>query len=499
MNLFLAYVKNKGTETIRAFVVPCVLLLAAASPCVVAQEPATAPAPDPSLDANAEPNAEPNADAEPQISYVLTRSGSIVEGKVADKGNAYSIEFPGGGSLSASKLDVLCVSPTREGIFDYRLRLTRMEDVNEALKLADWANRRRLGAPALKALQERLAVAVDDAERAALQKKIDEIAEAETFRERAEAAAARIENERAQAAAKKEDPEIHSDPRKALDAELDAWGRTLPTASLEKFSRKALPVLQKRCATTGCHDEITPNARYVVRKKAYGPAQRLALLYNLRETMRYLDFDNIDASPIVTHPAVNNAMGKRVYPFGEDKYSTRDCAYFIEWLNMVKTDEKLKTAGRAIQDAMPKTPQPRQGAASRYDLDGETPIDMTLAPDSVRLPPQSPEAAQSFAELFQDDFKIQQGFARGAEEYLPNPYDDVNSPESALRRVGLTPQKEYRDSYDPAIFNDKFHPGKTAASQLPKKEENSNEPPALVDVTRAPLDAASQEPTSRDE
>ena len=124
---------------------------------------------------------------------------------------------------------------------------------------------------------------------------------------------------------------------------------------------------------------------------------------------------------------------------------------------------------------------------------------MTLAPDSVRLPPRSPEAAQSFAELFQDDFKIQQGVASGAERFLPNPYDDVNSPESALRRVGLTPRKDYRDSYDPAIFNDKFHPGKTAASQLPQKEENTNEPPALVDVTREPLDAAAQEPPSLDE
>ena len=82
---------------------------------------------------------------------------------------------------------------------------------------------------------------------------------------------------------------------------------------------------------------------------------------------------------------------------------------------------------------------------------------------------------------------------------MPNPYDDVNSPESALRRVGLTPQKDYRDSYDPAIFNDKVHPGKTAASQLPHKEENTNEPPALVDVTREPLDAAAQEPASLDE
>ncbi len=374
-----------------------------------------------------------------------------------------------------------------------------MEDVNEALKLADWANRRRLGAPALKALQERLAVAVDDAERRALQKKIDEIAEAETFRERAEAAAARVETERAEAAQKKESVATHTDPRKALDAELDAWGRTLPAASLEKFSRKAFPVLQQRCATTGCHDEITPNARYVVRKKTYGPAQRLALLYSLRETMRYLDFDNIDSSPILSHPAVNNAMGKRVYPFGEDKYSTRDCAYFVEWLNRVKSDEKLKEAGRAIQDAMPKTPQPREGAASRYDVVGETPIDLVPAPDSAKVAPRSPEAAQSFAELFQDDFKIQQGFASGAEQFLPNPYDDVNSPESALRRVGLTPKKDYRDSYDPAIFNDKFHPGKTAASQLPKKENKPDEPPALVDVTRAPVDASSQDPDLRGE
>ena len=62
MSPFLAYVKNKGTETIRAVVAPCLLLLAAATSCVVAQEPATVPPTDAASDA--EPNVdEPNVDA----------------------------------------------------------------------------------------------------------------------------------------------------------------------------------------------------------------------------------------------------------------------------------------------------------------------------------------------------------------------------------------------------------------------------------------------------
>ena len=45
-----------------------------------------------------------------------------------------------------------------------------------------------------------------------------------------------------------------------------------------------------------------------------------------------------------------------------------------------------------------------------------------------------------------------------AAKYMPNPADDPNSEDARLQRVGIEPQKTYRDDYDPEIFNDRYHP-----------------------------------------
>ena len=52
-------------------------------------------------------------------------------------------------------------------------------------------------------------------------------------------------------------------------------------------------------------------------------------------------------------------------------------------------------------------------------------------------------------------------------QFIPNPLDDVNSTESTLARVGLGAPKTYRDEYDPAIFNDRYHVAKPASVSPP--------------------------------
>ncbi|MBQ5367981.1 MAG: hypothetical protein IIU43_10950, partial [Thermoguttaceae bacterium] len=50
------------------------------------------------------------------------------------------------------------------------------------------------------------------------------------------------------------------------------------------------------------------------------------------------------------------------------------------------------------------------------------------------------------------------GVSPEAAKYMPNPADDPNSEDARLQRVGIEPQKTYRDDYDPEIFNDRYHP-----------------------------------------
>lgn len=398
-----------------------------------------------------------------RVQFALTRSGVVWEGKISDKGESYSIELPGGGSVTASKLDVLFIGDAREDVFAYKLKETRMEDVNEVLKLADWANRRQLGGEALKVLKSRLEQSVDDAERRALQKKIDELTAAEAFRASAARVVAEREKRRREEGADPDAKEREERVESSEDERNEAWGRSLPPATLERFARKAAPALQKRCAVSGCHSPETPGARYVAREKKYGAAQRLALLYTLRDTIAYVDFERPEASPILNHPTIVNAKGERVYPFGSDRYSAKDCANFVEWLESTKGDAALAAAAKEERERR-ANPAARPSAASRYDVvaaSSPTPVPAASA-DSDR------NDEQNFAGLFDapradaapadpNASVIRQGFAAESAKFMPNPFDDVNSTESALRRVGMIPSKSYRDEYDPAIFNDRFH------------------------------------------
>ena len=115
--------------------------------------------------------------------FVLTRSGEIVEGRLRDGGSAYLLEFDKGGSTLVSKLDALFIGESRKDVFQYKLSQTRTEDLNEVLKLTDWASRRKLAPEAIELLESRLAATRDPGERSAITRKLEDLRQAEAFRQ----------------------------------------------------------------------------------------------------------------------------------------------------------------------------------------------------------------------------------------------------------------------------------------------------------------------------
>ncbi len=414
-------------------------------------------------------------DPAPRKSFVLTRSDAIYEGVLQDRGPAYLLEFDGGGSTTISKLDTVYIGSSRASIFRFKQSQTHMEDVNEVLRLADWASRRQLGQEAIAALQKRLETSSDQGEAAAIKRKIEALKQTEAFR--ADAAKNYAQKAAADAAARKAQKQATTKVAEGPEAELEAWGRAVPAPTLERFSRKAQPILQKRCATAECHGS-EHNSHYVLRPKVAGPAARLALYYNLRATVDYVDFNNIDESPIlVNHPAVNDANGKRVYPFGEDRNSYKDAETFVKWAQSLPSEKVLAEHAKATK-RVHNEPILREGAASRYDsIDrSRTPVAANDATVNARTNsrPQDDAPRADFTDLFDDANENETsaaqptlkegnngsfgfGVSREAQKYMEKPEDDVNSEESVLQRGGFKPKKKYRDEYDPAIFNDKYH------------------------------------------
>lgn len=435
------------------------------TPASTSQTPSPTP-----VNANGTP-----APVEP-IRFVLTRLDVVHEGVVRDRGDALSIELVDGGSVAVSKLDVRFVGATREEIFAFQKSRTRVEDVSETLRLADWANRRRLAPQAIALLETKLAEPLSDGERRAVAAKLAELRQIEKWR----ASAARTVAERRNVATQTPPsvapvaPVAPIAPIAPEIAEIERWAKEVPVSAFERFSRRAQPILQKRCATAGCHDGSNPNSAFRVRPKAVGTQARLALYFNLRETFDFIDFNNPAQSPILNHPVVLDADGNRVYPFGEGRWSAQDCQTFVSWVESLGDGKLGRYVHRPSRVRDPSAATLRPDAVSRYDR-VETP---NAVQNAVPSAAPAADSANPFAGLFDgtpsnaapsapnspsnppslesapgDEFAVQSGTSREARQYLPNPADDPNSTENVLKRGGYAPKRQYRDEYDPAIFN----------------------------------------------
>ena len=454
-----------------------VLLATLASP-LFASDASTQPPLSPTFPSTRTPVAP--TQAEPPR-YILTRLDVVHVGVVRDRGEVLSIELVDGGSVAVSKLDVQFIGGSRDDVFAFKKSRTRLEDVGETLRLADWANRRQLAPQAIALLETKLAEPLSDGERRAVADKLEKLRQIEKWRaSAAQTVAARQTGSDASplapnaAAPSLASADAATRPVAPEVAEIERWAKELPLSAFDRFARRAQPILQKRCATAGCHDGSNPNSAFRVRPKAVGAQARLALYFNLRETFDFIDFNDPARSPILNHPVVVDAEGKRVYPFGEGRWSAQDCQTFVSWVESLGDGKLGRYVHRPSRVRDPNAATLRPDAVSRYDrvdasngylaapagnvptptnsnpfaglFDAPTPSPAPSAPNA----PSNPSAS---APGPSDEFAVQSGTSREARQYFPSPADDPNSPENVLKRGGYAPKRQYRDEYDPAIFN----------------------------------------------
>lgn len=416
------------------------------------------------------PNAAPNQPNQPGAEptrCVLTRLDAIFEGVVRERGDSLVVELLDGGSIAVSKLEVRFVGANRDEIFAFQKSRTRLEDVAETLRLADWASRRRLGPQAIALLEAKLAEPLSDGERRVVAERLETLRQSErsrlwaaqTLAARQNASSLDVSNAAPTAAVA---PEI---------AEIERWAKELPITAFDRFGRRAHPILQKRCATAGCHDGSNPNSTFRVRPKGIGAEARLALLFNLRETFDFVDFNNPAQSRILNHPPVVDAAGARVYPFGEDRSSAKDCRAFVAWVESLNDGKLGRYAHRPSRVRDASAPTLRPDAVSRYDRVPTPPLSNADAPNGLAPTQPTPADPNPFAELFDAQSpqtrqtpNVPPPSSNGLPDFAPPKLVDANaldaaadanpnSPENVLRRGGYAPKLRSRDDYDPAIFN----------------------------------------------
>ncbi len=349
--------------------------------------------------------------------YFLTRLGLIQEGIPEDRGETVFLRLPGGGGLTISKLDILFVGLTRSELFEYQRRLLPEGDTSALLKLADWAGRNRLATEAIAYLKETAQTTADSASRATILQHIAKMEYVERIKN--EAARQMSESEKNLSAISLPGAATMVDPERAR---LSEFSKGIPYTVEEKFIRRVEPILLRRCGGSDCHQEET-GATFTLAHPETASSFRTAHLRNLESVLDFVSCARPETSPILNHPKILGNNGEQVWPFGADEKSLKDYETFVEWItslngklaNYIPDPNRPRPAGR---ERIVKPMEPERETTNEIPLMANIPIDSTKEYKRV----------------------------------------DPNDNDEALRRAGYHPKTVLRDEFDPAPFNQKYHP-----------------------------------------
>lgn len=365
--------------------------------------------------------------------FFLTTQEKLLEGTPEERGDSWLIRLPGQtGGILVSKLDVLFAGPTRESVFEYRKNQLPPKDVGAASALAEWGTRNQLTEPAL-ALLRKMAVEADPETRTVLQRQIDRIEYVERLKKDAEERLAKTASTKTPA---EKDPEL---------LRLEEFGRQVPLSIQDTYARKIQPLLLRRCAVSDCHQNGTPSMAFTLSKPDRRTPLRRNNLRNLEQVLRRVDTASPAASPILNHPEIVDQLGQQVYPFGADANSLKDYRTFSNWISSLGS--KLKPIS-FTEPAPAREVQPKEEEGN-----GETPNAETPDTEPAFEPATAP-AGGRVVDLTAGD---------------PSPaprYRKRTASEAFSSVIGKKAGESIPDEFDPGPFNEKYHPDRSADSEL---------------------------------
>ena len=357
-----------------------------------------------------------------ETSFFLTAQDKMLEGIPEERGDSWLLRLPGQtGGLLLSKLDVIFIGQTRESVFQFKREHIKRGNIEEIAKLADWGARNRLADSAVQLLKE-TAEAADPEVSKVLQRKIDRIEYVERLKKDADLRTSphsgipKTESEK--------DPEMKR---------LESFARQVPLAVQDTYVRKIQPVLLRRCAISDCHLSGTPNVELTFVKPENRSSLHRGNLANLEQILRRVEFTAPTSSPILNHPEIADLSGVQVFPFGSDAGSLKDFTLFSDWV--VSLGGKIKE----IQFSTPIS----SAASDLHQEQKESVYDISTA-DQPRTTPHS-GLIDLTEESSPPSFPLPKYRKVTAQSAFPSA-DEMNF------------IKKFPDEFDPAPFNEKYHP-----------------------------------------
>jgi hypothetical protein len=335
----------------------------------------------------------------PEAGVLVLKNGQVLEGAITRAGDYYVVSQGEGSELKLNANDVeLCCASLLEA-YEFKASRVSSFSAKSRLDLAKWCLRQGL----IEQCTAQLAAAQN------IDPTNPQVAELQTR--------IKLMQETPQPIPASATPGIAA-------AEMENTLRGLPRGSAEKFAAVIQPILLNRCGANQCHG---PNAKSDFRLLRPPPGQIVSRRFtqrNLYASLKYLDRANPENSPLVLMPQQRHGSSLAAV---FDKHSSNQLVELMSWAKL--------TAGA------PLVVQPPPNHITNP---------ATIAPVNATL--SQPTAKSTSATQPAQEPSDQRAMAPVSTRVMRPPLDD----QPAHKAKTTSSQPEFRDRYDPEIFNRRY-------------------------------------------
>jgi hypothetical protein len=207
-------------------------------------------------------------------------------------------------------------------------------------------------------------------------------------------------------------------------AEMENALKGLPRGSAEKFAAVIQPILLNRCGANQCHG---PNAKSEFRLLRPPPGQIVSRRFtqrNLYASLKYLDRANPENSPLLLLPQQRHGSSVAAV---FDKHSSNQLVELLVWAKL--------TAGVSFVPQPPGNPTTNPATIA--------PVNSTLSQPTTKSASAAPPSPEQSGQPVPTPISTR---------VMRPPLED-----QPMRRPKSAPaQPEFRDRYDPEIFNRRY-------------------------------------------
>jgi hypothetical protein len=288
--------------------------------------------------------------ASPEPTLLVLRNGEVFTGRVTWAGDTYHVQTPGR-QLTFPKANVLVVARDMADAFRQRRAALRPTDWQGHQELAAWCLAHQMLDEAALELDAADSTSPAHATSTRLRGNL------EILRQRQRSTLPETAN--------------HTPRLERPDSSLDQLVQSLPEGSVGTFTKTIQPILVNGCAAAACHGVASKSDWRLLRINTRQAASRNSTLRNLESTLKLIDREKPDQSPLLTVPRAPHANAKDAI------FNARNAAQFEQltaWVNHIAGEPpnrlaapKRPNAATAPASTQPNSKTPQAAPTDPFD------------------------------------------------------------------------------------------------------------------------------------